>query len=146
MNKLPPELQNNLGFLLLQTLKGAGDVTKPYPLPDEFRLHHLAVMQYIAYNPGTSQKLICEDLHIDPSDIARYIKQLSSKDLLLKKQDNSDRRNSSLYITQQGEAWLTWRAERGNKLSPLFAQILEPQEYEQLYRLLNKFIKNSMKE
>ncbi len=146
MEKIPPELQNNLGFLLLQTLKSAGDVTRPYPLQDEFRLHHLAIMQYVSYNPTTSQKSICEDLRLDPSDVARYVKQLSLTGLISKKQNDSDKRNSSLYVTEMGESWLALRNERGRKLDPLFAGILEPQEYKQLYYLLNKFIKNSTKE
>lgn len=143
MTNLPPDLRENLGFLLLQALKAMGKVANQFPPDDELRLFHLAIMQYVAHFPATTQQAVSDDLQIDASDVTRHVKQLVGAKYLKRRRSSNDGRALELELTDAGSAWLEKRHERGLRMHPAFASLLEPDEFTQLRTLLLKLIDNS---
>lgn len=142
MTNLPPDLRGNLGFLLLQAFKQVGKVADRFPPGDEFRLFHLAIMQYVAHFPAATQQSVSADLQIDPSDVTRHVKQLVGAGYLARGRNATDGRAFELTVTNDGDAWLERRRERGQSMQPAFARLLSAGEHAQLRILLQKLIDN----
>lgn len=143
MTNLPPALRENLGFLLLQAFKKVGKIANEFPPGDDLRLFHLAIMQYVAHCPGTTQRTVSDDLQIDASDVTRHIKQLVTAGYIVRSRSANDGRALALHVTDAGTAWLEQRRERGVSMYPAFAGLLKPAEFAQLRSLLLTLIDNS---
>ena len=143
MTNLPPELRDNLGFLLVQAFKKVGKIADKFPLVDEFRLFHLAIMQCVAHSPSTAQQAVSERLLIDPSDVTRHVKQLVNAGFLERRRSDTDARAFELTVTSAGAEWLAQRRKRAVKMYPSFAGLLTADEHSQLRVLLRTLIDNS---
>lgn len=71
---------------------------------DEFRMtglspSHAFLMMLVNDNPGIGQKELCEQLHLAPSTVTRFVDALVHKGFLTRKIDG---KTSKVYATKQG--------------------------------------------
>ena len=92
-----------------------------------------------------NQEKIAEYLHIDKATVARALKKLEQEDYILRKKDESDRRNYNIFLT-----------EKAKHLQPKIRSILhywtqqlldgiDEENQDQLFNLLEKITINAMK-
>lgn len=61
------------------------------------------VLNLIHHHPGINQKSIAETLRKDKPGVTRLVEGLERSYLIIRKQDESDRRNRRLFLTDDGE-------------------------------------------
>jgi len=64
---------------------------------------HAYVMRLVLSEPGISQKLLAEELHLDPSTVTRFVDALAERHLVRRDTSNSDRRSAAVFPTVEGK-------------------------------------------
>lgn len=74
------------------------DVAMEEGIPDSYR----PVLMYLLRHPGSGQRNIADFAGITTSAVNQAVKNMLEEDFLVKETDNSDKRNSKLYLTEKG--------------------------------------------
>jgi MarR family transcriptional regulator, organic hydroperoxide resistance regulator len=93
---------------------------------DEFRLTGLSpsyafLMMLVNNHPGIGQKELCEQLHLAPSTVTRFIDALVHKGYLTRQTDG---KLSRVYATEDGQALQKDIADAWERLHQRYANIL----------------------
>ena len=62
-----------------------------------------STLMYLLHSDGNSQNEMAEKTHRDKVSITKIIDNLEKRDLVLRKQDNNDRRIKRIFITKSGK-------------------------------------------
>jgi len=82
---------------------------------------HAFLMMLVNDNPGVGQKELCEQLHLAPSTVTRFIDSLVHRKYLTRK---SDGKVSRVYATKAGESLRKPIAEAWKNLHQRYAKVL----------------------
>jgi DNA-binding MarR family transcriptional regulator len=101
-----PPLAARAAYLLAQIgrSQAAGLTERLQPLG--LRPKHLALLNVVAANEGSSQQQLGEWLALEPSGIVPTIDELEAQGLLERRRDPDDRRRYALYLTPTGRTKL----------------------------------------
>ena len=64
------------------------------------------MLRFVARSPGTSQRVLADQIGSAPSRVVSLIDSLESHGLLERKRGSTDRRNQELWLTHAGDATL----------------------------------------
>lgn len=76
----------------------AREIARSEGIPDSYR----SVIMFLHRNPGSSQKTVAEFAGVTTSAINQVVKNMLDDAYLRKETDPSDKRNSRLYLTDNG--------------------------------------------
>ncbi len=82
---------------------------------------HAFLMMLVNDNPGIGQKELCEQLHLAPSTVTRFIDSLVYKGYLTRKRDG---KVSKVYATESGQSRRNSIAEAWKSLHQRYAKVL----------------------
>ena len=100
----------------------------------------------ISRNAGISQTEICDFLNVEKSTTAKAVKYLLSKGYIYKKQIVSDKRYSSLYLTEKGQAASASVEAVFSEMLGIFSKNIPDNVIEQTISVLKKVISNLQEE
>ena len=96
-------------------------------------------LKLIAENDGISQRLLADCMNLMPSSMSELITKLENGGLIKRMQNDYDRRNVNIYLTENGKRYFEnpeMRPSYPEPSSPFNS--LTPEEQETLLRLLDK--------
>lgn len=96
---------------------------------------HAFLMMLVNDHPGIGQKDLCEQLHLAPSTVTRFIDALVYKGYLNRQ---SDGKASRVYATEAGESLHRSIAEAWKNLHQRYADILGLQKGDELTALIDR--------
>jgi len=97
-------------------------------------------LRMVHEHPGIDQVTLARALALDTSTTAEIATRLERKGLLRRELQIVMRRQRLLYLTEEGDAVLTQVVRGVKKLKAALLSRLEPQEQEDLMRLLRRFV------
>ena len=100
------------------------------------------VLGFFARNPGATQSDLALHSGRDKAQLARLIKGLRERGLLIADADENDRRNIRLQLSDQGRAVQNALHQRARRLGALAVAGLSAQEHRQLMALLERVLRN----
>ena len=92
---------------------------------------------------GVSIGTVADHLHVSSAFIAAQSRSLVERDLLLKQEDETDRRVSLLSLTPRGESLVDAVAEQVRPVNDIFFGILERREFDDLSAIVDKLVQSS---
>ena len=100
------------------------------------------LLRVLNRHSGKSQKELAEMIRVRPSSLSEVLKKLEEKSLLIKKQDENDRRFNAYFLTVEGKELAEQLIfQRKNKGAEFF-DILTLEEQENLGKILEKLSQN----
>lgn len=100
------------------------------------------LLRVLNRHSGKSQKELAEMIRVRPSSLSEVLKKLEEKSLLIKKQDENDRRFNAYFLTSEGkelaEQLILQRKNKGAE----FFDVLTLEEQENLGKILEKLSQN----
>lgn len=100
------------------------------------------LLRVLNRHSGKSQKELAEMIRVRPSSLSEVLKKLEEKSLLIKKQDENDRRFNAYFLTTEGkelaEQLIVQRKNKGAE----FFDVLTLEEQENLGQILEKLSQN----
>lgn len=90
---------------------------------------HAFLMMLVDDNPGIGQKELCEQLHLAPSTVTRFIDTLAYKGYLIRR---SDGKASMVYATEEGEKLSKPIKDAWKSLHRRYAKVLGLKESDEL--------------
>ena len=95
---------------------------------------HAFLMMLVADKPGIGQKELCEQLHLAPSTVTRFIDALVYKGFLTRQ---SEGKASNVYPTKAGEALRKPIDEAWKRLHQRYAKVLGIKEGDELTAMID---------
>lgn len=114
--------------------KIAEDELKPLGMSPTY----IYILLGVKFKPGITQKELCEELHLKPSTITRFIDKLATKGLVMRKVEG---KLSHIYLTDEGEKIQENIHEYRMKLHSRYRDMLGEEEYELLIKITNDYAK-----
>lgn len=100
------------------------------------------LLRVLNRHSGKSQKELAEMIRVRPSSLSEVLKKLEEKSLLIKKQDENDRRFNAYFLTTEGKELAEQLIfQRKNKGAEFF-DVLTMEEQENLGQILEKLSQN----
>ncbi len=100
------------------------------------------LLRVLNRHSGKSQKELAEMIRVRPSSLSEVLKKLEEKSLLIKKQDENDRRFNAYFLTVEGKELAEQLIfQRKNKGAEFF-DVLTLEEQENLGQILEKLSQN----
>lgn len=97
---------DNIGFLLNSTTSALNTLMQRTLTKENIDVpfEQLKLLMYISFNPGVNQQEICIQLGKAKPGISRLVDGLVKKELVERKENPNDRRNTQLFPTPNGLA------------------------------------------
>jgi DNA-binding MarR family transcriptional regulator len=95
---------------------------------------HAFLMMLVNDNPGVGQKELCEQLHLAPSTVTRFIDSLVHRKYLTRK---SDGKVSRVYATEAGQSIRKPIAEAWKSLHQRYAKVLGLKKGDELTAMID---------
>ena len=92
---------------------------------------------------GLTNAEIAELLDIKPSSVTAQVKQLEEAEMVIRKQDENDKRVSRIFLTDKGREAQETRDTMHNDISEIIFGNLTDEEQEQLAFLMEKLVENN---
>lgn len=99
---------------------------------------HLRALCLCLRNPGSTQQQLVQHMGKDKGQLARLIRELEDRQLLVRTPDERDGRVWRLAVTSEGEEKCQWFYAIEAQLASDMFEGLRPQERQQLEQLLNQ--------
>lgn len=135
----PVYLAERMGFLLarghLDALSLALEVLEPGMTPK-----HFGVLRVVAEEGPLSQQGVGDRMRVDRTTMIAIIDELERRELLERHRDPADRRKYALEITDAGRRWMEQTEAALDAAEQRFLAHLEPDERDELLRLLRKLV------
>lgn len=96
----------------------------------------------LADNPGVSQDYLSTTYNMDKGIIARMCKALESRNLIVRKTNESDRRQYCLFLTEEGEKLIPVIEDSYQSWCDLICRGFSEEEVAQAYSLLTRMLEN----
>ncbi|MGW8376256.1 MarR family transcriptional regulator [Streptomyces sp. ODS28] len=97
-----------------------------------------AVLNALEEKPDIDQRTLSEHVHLDRSTIADLVARLVRRELVARVRDPLDGRRNVLKLTEEGRRVHRRLAGRTVRMNKVFLAPLEPDEQEQLLRLIGR--------
>jgi len=91
---------------------------------------------------GISQGELSQKFEIDPSRVTRLAKRLEREGLILRKRDPEDQRIVRMFLTEKGRGLIEDLSEHRVRFDRQIAAMLNPEELEELRRMLGVLTEN----
>ncbi len=103
--KDPKSLDSNILFLIGKITKRIhGAVTQEFTNAGyDVTVEQFSVLAFLWYEEGVNQQRLAEELDRDKTTIARIIRNMEKKNLLIRIADKADQRNKLIYLTTLGK-------------------------------------------
>lgn len=139
--------EESIGYLLQRTTRTTCEFLNQKLIPFDLRVEHWGALMHLAHYGQLSHKALADFMGKDKTNITRLADFLEKKGWLIRLQDQADRRNKHLKLTEKGEEFVQKMAPMmQNHFLPEATQGLSPGELAQLKKLLKKLyfsIKNN---
>lgn len=96
------------------------------------------LLRSLEQEDGIPQQELAERVRIRPASASELISKMEQKGHIERKVDQEDRRQYLVYITEEGRAVAQQTREARAQTSEEIFSVLEPQEQQELLRLLHK--------
>ena len=112
----------------------------------DYKLHGsmFLIILFLDRNPGSSQDNLCEYLLIDKSGVARKCRRLEDFGYIKREQSPDDRRQNSLFLTDNGQRLLPVIRELLSKWREIVTKDMNESDQKELMRLLELMEKNAL--
>ena len=98
------------------------------------------------YEDGVRQKVLAEELHVNPSSMSEFINHLETGGYIVRTVDPSDKRATLISLTEKGTARAhELEDEKKEHFAVLFGNLTD-EEKEELLRLLDKLMSDPKQE
>jgi DNA-binding MarR family transcriptional regulator len=97
-----------------------------------------AVLNALEEKPDIDQRTLSEHVHLDRSTIADLVARLVRRELVARVRDPLDGRRNVLKLTDEGRRVHKRLVTRTSRMNRVFLAPLEPDEQEQLLRLIGR--------
>ena len=126
-----------LGFILQHTSRMAMAL-----LQDRISTYNVSVGQYpilvlLWEEEGRTQKELCDLIRVEQPTLANTLKRMERDDLIIRVQDESDRRQSRIYLTKRAKDLRGTLLEQSAHVNSLFVSRLSEDEQGEFMRLLH---------
>jgi DNA-binding MarR family transcriptional regulator len=133
------DLYEQPGHLIRRAHQIATGMFKDLVGPDVTPVQY-AILRMIHERPGIDQVSLARHIALDTSTTALTAARLETKGLLLRENDQADRRVLRLTLSQEGEALLTELVAGVHRMREVLLGALEESERRTFMRLLRKFV------
>lgn len=106
----------------------------------------LVAILVIDYFKSVSQLRLIPYLQTDKGNVTKILKILEEKDLIFREENEKDRREKFIYLTESGKKIVPWLKNIMNEWENQFYEVLTKEEIETYNRLSRKIINNLYKE
>ncbi|MCJ7935699.1 MAG: MarR family winged helix-turn-helix transcriptional regulator [Chryseobacterium sp.] len=103
---------------------------------------HYNIIEFILRKKGTTGREISTAFKVSQAAVSKQLKFLITHDLIIQKQDKTDRRKFNLYATEKGSFIVENSETFRENITRQTASILNLKELESLNGLLNKVLNN----
>jgi DNA-binding MarR family transcriptional regulator len=136
-----PDGSFQIAFLLAQI--GAHAASKFSERIDKLGLYpsHAGVMRLLSQSEGISQRQLCTKLSMVPSRLVILLDELQDRGIIERRDDPSDRRSYSLYLTEKGKAVLESVKKIAKEHNESICEGLNTRERKTLAELLSRVVK-----
>lgn len=145
-NNLDDHPGPKLGFLL-------NDLARAVTTVYDARLKHAKLTRsqwravaYVSRTPGISQIKLADELGVGRMAVTGVLNRLESKNLLIRKQDPSDRRAKQVYCTTKAKKLLPSMQKVGNEVINDIIEGLSPMQQQQIMKGLTKMYNNALQQ
>jgi DNA-binding MarR family transcriptional regulator len=104
------------------------------------------VINLLKHRPGSNQMQLAQALRKDKPAITRLLESLEKQYLVLRKEDEIDRRNKRIFLTDDGDQKHAEMAPIREEFFALIQTALDEQELEEVKRILKKLRSKLMEE
>ncbi|MCM8711776.1 MarR family winged helix-turn-helix transcriptional regulator [Clostridium sp. SYSU_GA19001] len=113
-------------------------------LPPREGIHRgqMHLLFVISQNDGVIQRDLAEIMDMRPSSITEMLVNLEKNSLIIRKQNEKDKRAIHVYLTDEGKAAVNGFIQANDKLSTSFFSCLTKEEAEKMLELVNKINAN----
>ncbi|NLG89532.1 MAG: MarR family transcriptional regulator [Clostridiaceae bacterium] len=102
------------------------------------------IILFLDRNPGASQDNLCEYLLIDKSGVTRKCSRLESLGYIKREQSPDDKRQNSLFLTEDGKKLLPVIRELLSNWREIVTKDMDENDQKELMRLLELMEKNAL--
>jgi DNA-binding MarR family transcriptional regulator len=110
--------------------------------PLQLHPREFAVLRAVKAGDGQSQQALADRLRIPPSRMVAIVDELESRGLIERRQDPSDRRVRTLYVTEAGQTLLDDAFKLAMHHERAISDLLSQDERSELLRILNRLAGN----
>ncbi len=97
------------------------------------------------HEEGMSQKAIADFLHVRPQSVSEILDKLQQDALIIRKQNENDRRQYLIYVTEEGKRRGEQQQAETRYIADALMQDLSEEETDTLKKLLERVIANGEK-
>lgn len=140
------EPKKSLGFLLVE-------VARLMRLDFNERVAELGLTQaqwralaYLSWMEGCNQACLAEQLEVKPITLTRLVDKLVSKDWVVRKPDQNDRRAVRLFLTEKAKPLLKVMQAKALDTKMKAVAGIEEDDYERFFRTLEKMKRNLLRQ
>ena len=131
-----------VGFITNRVSKKMADAFNDRLIPLGVTRVQWMALYYLGIDEGISQKELGEKMNIKDSTVARLIDRMEREDLVVRAKDPTDRRISSLNLSEKGKIMREELLIEGENMSEVFSRNITDEEMEVFKYVLNKMIDN----
>jgi len=126
---------------LMNRLRICGNMIKRTRMDGKYLPNGQGRIMYAVFsNDGVTQSELAQILKIRPQSLTRVLVQLEEQGLIIRKREEQDRRNISVYITEEGKKHHQTIIEERNRVSDEMFDCLNGKEKNELKTLLDRVI------
>ncbi|WP_169082644.1 MarR family winged helix-turn-helix transcriptional regulator [Paenibacillus sp. PL91] len=137
--------QRSIGFLLTRTSIANKKVLNRVLLPYDVTPEQYGVLNRLCLKDGISQKQLSELIVRDQTSIGKVLDKLERKELILRKDDPSDRRAFLLYLTPKGKELAELLITHVEAIHTMASEGISDKDIEVFVRVINKLYSNLSK-
>ncbi|RZT02561.1 MarR family winged helix-turn-helix transcriptional regulator [Cuneatibacter caecimuris] len=110
----------------------------------ELHIHpgQVGTLQFLKEKPGVSQRKMAEHLQVKPSTVSVTLKRMEARGLLIRRPDEKDRRNTRIFLTEEGEIVVKQLDEKKKQVEAQMFRGFSKEEYGILEELLGRMKDN----
>jgi DNA-binding MarR family transcriptional regulator len=140
----PKSLQNNILFLTGQITKRVHEsVTNGFREEGhDVTVEQFTVLSSLWYEEGINQQMLAHQLDRDKTTIARIVRNMEKKSLLVRIPDKDDQRNKLIYLTARGKELQDKLARKAGEVYVRALNSIDQEDLNQGVRILTHIRKN----
>jgi DNA-binding MarR family transcriptional regulator len=137
--------QRSIGFLLTRTSIANKKVLSRVLLPYDVTPEQYGVLNRLCLKDGISQKQLSELIVRDQTSIGKVLDKLERKELILRKDDPSDRRAFLLYLTPKGKELAEQLISLVEAFHTMASEGISDEDIDVFVSVINKLYRNLSK-
>lgn len=134
--------QRSMGFLITRTSIATKKVLSRALLPYDITPEQYGILNRLSLKDGISQKQLSELIVRDQTSIGKVLDKLERKELIVRKDDPTDRRAFLLYLTPQGRELATLLITHVEAIHAMAEKGISEEEIDIFITVINKLFDN----